>query len=130
MQMTQCDLHATLCLPVAVKDNRLAFVSISAGSGARGWKRRLLSSVTRCRPSPHRCLATTNVIESPQAGVRKKTDNICRWRDADMALRRVAGTSQLTEKNCRKTMGHGICGPWPEFWAARKSRCRPKAKGG
>jgi len=29
-------------------------------------------------PSLHRCLGTTNLIESPQSGVRKRTGNVCR----------------------------------------------------
>jgi putative transposase len=57
-------------------------------------------------PSLHRCLATTNMIESPQSGVRKKTGNVCRWRDGDMILRWVAGAFLLTEKNSRKIMGY------------------------
>jgi putative transposase len=56
-------------------------------------------------PSLHRCLATTNVIESPQAGVRKKTGNVCRWRDGDMVSRWVAGAFMLTEKHFRRIMG-------------------------
>lgn len=57
-------------------------------------------------PSLHRCLATTNIIESPQAGVRKKTGNVCRWRDGKMVLRWVAGAFLMTEKRFRKIMGH------------------------
>ena len=57
-------------------------------------------------PSLHRCLATTNIIESPQAGVWKKTGNVCRWRDGDMILRWVAGAFLLTEKKFRKIMGY------------------------
>ena len=57
-------------------------------------------------PSLHRCLATTNVIESPQSGVRKKTGNVCRWRDGEMILRWVAGAFLLTEKRFRRIMGY------------------------
>jgi putative transposase len=57
-------------------------------------------------PSLHRCLATPNVIESPQSGVRKKTGNVCRWRDGHMTLRWVAGAFLLAEKNFRKIMGY------------------------
>ncbi len=57
-------------------------------------------------PSLHRCLGTTNLIESPQSGVRKRTGNVCRWREADMVLRWVAGAYLITEKNFRKIMGH------------------------
>lgn len=57
-------------------------------------------------PSLHRCLATTNIIESPQSGVRKRTGNVCRWRDPGMVLRWVAGAFLLTEKNFRRIMGY------------------------
>ena len=61
-------------------------------------------------PSLHRCLATTNIIESPRAGVRKKTGNVSRWRDGKMILRWVAGAFLLTEKSFRKIMGYQD--PW------------------
>jgi putative transposase len=57
-------------------------------------------------PSLHRCLGTTNLIESPQSGVRKRTGNVCRWREADMVMRWVAGAYLITDKNFRKIMGH------------------------
>jgi hypothetical protein len=60
-------------------------------------------------PSLHRCLGTTSLIESPQSGVRKRTGNVCRWREADMVLRWVAGAYLITEKNFRKIMG------WPTY---------------
>lgn len=80
-------------------------------------------------PSLHRCLATTNVIESPQSGVRKKTGNVCRWRDGGMILRWVAGAFLLTEKRFRKIMGY------EDLWALAdilgreaKSAASPKEK--
>src|SRR3989442_10530215 len=36
-------------------------------------------------PSLHRCLATTNLIESPQSGVRIRTRRVCRWGGTAMA---------------------------------------------
>ena len=57
-------------------------------------------------PSLHRCLATTNVIESPQSGVRKKTGNVCRWHDGEMILCWAASAFLLTEKNFRKIIGY------------------------
>ena len=56
--------------------------------------------------SLHRCLVTTNLIESPHSGVRKKTGNVCRWRSGEMILRWVAGAWLLTEKSFRKIIGH------------------------
>jgi putative transposase len=56
-------------------------------------------------PSLHRCLATTNVIESPQSGVRMRTRRVCRWRDAAMVERWVAASFLATEKNFHRIMG-------------------------
>lgn len=61
-------------------------------------------------PSLHRCLATTNLIESPHAGVRLRTRHVCRWRDAAMVQRWVAASFLATEKNFRKIMG------WKDLW--------------
>jgi hypothetical protein len=38
-------------------------------------------------PSPYKCLAKTNVIESPQSGVERRTANVTRWRDREMGER-------------------------------------------
>lgn len=56
--------------------------------------------------SLHKCLATTNVIESPQSGVERRTHNVTRWRDADMVQRWVASSWLLTEKHFRRIDGH------------------------
>lgn len=57
-------------------------------------------------PSLYKCLATTNVIESPQGGVARRTGNVTRWRDQDMVERWVASAWLLTEKHFRKIDGH------------------------
>ena len=57
--------------------------------------------------SLHKCLATTNIIESPQGGVERRTHNVTRWRDADMVERWVASAWLLTEKHFRRIDGHG-----------------------
>ena len=56
-------------------------------------------------PSLHRCLATTNLIESPQSGVRMRTRRVCRWRDATMVERWAASSFLATEKNFRRIIG-------------------------
>ena len=61
-------------------------------------------------PSLHRCLATTNLIESPQSGVRMRTRRVCRWRNAAMVERWVAASFLATEKNFRRIMG------WKDLW--------------
>ncbi len=57
-------------------------------------------------PTLHRCLATTNVIESPNAGVRQKTRRVSRWRNGQMVLRWAAAGFLATEKSFRKIMGY------------------------
>jgi putative transposase len=56
--------------------------------------------------SLHKCLATTNVIESPQSGVARRTHRVTRWRTADMVQRWVASAWLLTEKHFRRIDGH------------------------
>jgi putative transposase len=56
-------------------------------------------------PSLYKCLGTTNVIESPQSGVQKRTSNVTRWRNAAMVERWVASAWLLTEKHFRKVIG-------------------------
>ncbi len=57
-------------------------------------------------PTLHRCLATTNIIESPNAGVRQKTRRVGRWRNGQMVLRWAAAGFLATEKHFRKIMGY------------------------
>ncbi len=57
-------------------------------------------------PSLHKCLATTNLIEGPQGGVQKRTANVTRRRDQDMAERWVASAWLETEKKSRRISGH------------------------
>lgn len=64
-------------------------------------------------PSLHRCLASTNLIESPHSGVRQRTRRVCRWRDKPMAKRWAAAAFLATEKNFRRIMGY------QELWALK-----------
>ena len=52
-----------------------------------------------------RCLATTNLIESPGAGVRLRTRRVCNWKDGKMVLRWAASAYLATEKSFRRIMG-------------------------
>ena len=53
-----------------------------------------------------RCLATTNVIESPNSMVRRVSGRVTRYRDADMAMRWVAAGFLEAEKAFRRLRGH------------------------
>jgi len=56
--------------------------------------------------SLRRCLGTTNLIESPNAGMRMRTGRVTRWRDGAMVLRWFAAGYLETEKHFRRIMGH------------------------
>jgi putative transposase len=58
-------------------------------------------------PSPlRRCLSSTNIIESPNAGIREKTGRVRRWRDGQMVLRWTASALMMLEKRMRRIMGY------------------------
>ncbi len=57
-------------------------------------------------PSLRRCLATTNLIESPHSGVRVRTGRVSRWQDGAMALRWAATALLDAENSFRRTMDH------------------------
>lgn len=53
-----------------------------------------------------RCLATTNIIESPNSVVRRVSGRLTRYRTAEMAMRWVATGFLEAEKSFRKLRGH------------------------
>jgi transposase-like protein len=57
-------------------------------------------------PSLQRCLATTNIIESPHAGVRIQTRRVTNWQNGSMVGRWLASAFLRTENNFRRIMGY------------------------
>jgi transposase-like protein len=58
-------------------------------------------------PGPlRRCLCTTNIIESPQSSVRKRTGRVSRWRDGKMVMRWAAASYLDAEKRFHRIMGY------------------------
>ena len=55
--------------------------------------------------SLHRCLATSNVVDSPHSGVRSRTRRVCRWRPG-MPARWSAAAFLEGEQKYRKIMGY------------------------
>lgn len=53
-----------------------------------------------------RCLVSTNLIESPNAGVRMRTRRVTRWQHGEMVLRWAAAAFLATEKQFRRVCGH------------------------
>jgi putative transposase len=80
--------------------------SSAARSLREGMKEMFTLQRLKIPTSLHKCLATTNLIESPHSGIRKRTRNVCRWRDVDMVERWAASAWLLTEKNFRRIDGH------------------------
>jgi putative transposase len=57
-------------------------------------------------PQLRRCLATTNIIESPNAGVRLRTRRVTNWKEGQMVLRWAATAFLATEANFHRLAGH------------------------
>jgi putative transposase len=57
-------------------------------------------------PALARCLSTTNIIENPNGSVRRVTHRVCRYRNADMALRWTASGFMEAEKGFRRLQGY------------------------
>lgn len=58
---------------------QLEYDSVSAARSLReGMKEMFTLQRPKIPASLHQCLATTNLIESPHSGVRKRTRNVCR----------------------------------------------------
>jgi transposase-like protein len=57
-------------------------------------------------PSLARCLATTNIIESPFGTMQKPTRRVTRWRSGEMVLRWTATSFLAAEKTFRRIMGY------------------------
>ena len=53
-----------------------------------------------------RCLATTNIVESPTSGVRPRTRRGTHWQNGEMVLRWAAATLLQTGKSFRRIMGY------------------------
>ena len=56
--------------------------------------------------SLNRCLGTTNIIENPNGGVRRRTGRVTHWQDSTMILRWCAGAFLACERGFRKIMGY------------------------
>jgi transposase-like protein len=62
--------------------------------------------------SLYRCLATSNIVDNPHAGVRSRTRRVCRWRPG-MPARWSAAAFLEGEKSFRKIMG------FRDLWALK-----------
>lgn len=71
-----------------------------------------------------RCLATTNIIESPHSGVRRRTRQVTNWDSGNMVLRWTATSLVATEKNFRRIMGYSqlwmLNAALNDDWSAQK----------
>ncbi len=77
-----------------------------------------------------RCLATTNVIESPNSVVRRVSRRVTNYKSADMALRWTAAGFLEAEKSFRKLRGFAqlkslISGLRPPAQPVRKAASFP-----
>ena len=53
-----------------------------------------------------RCLGSTNVIESPNSGIRSRTRRVKNWQDHAMVVRWVAASLLDMEQRFKRIMGY------------------------
>ncbi len=78
----------------------------AAGSLLEGMEETFTINRLDISPTLRRCLATTNIIENPNSGVRQRTRRVSRWRDGKMVLRWAASAFAATEANFRRILGY------------------------
>jgi transposase-like protein len=78
----------------------------AAASLLEGLEESFTVNCLKLTPALMRCLSTTNIIENPNGAVRRVTDRVCRWRDADMVLRWMASGYLEAEKCFRRIQGY------------------------
>ena len=78
----------------------------AAASLREGWAETFTVNRLGLVGALRRCLCTTNVIESPNSGIRRRTGRVSRWKDGSMVLRWVASAVTETEKSFRRIMGY------------------------
>ena len=78
----------------------------AAGSLLEGLEETFTINRLDLSPTLRRCLATTNIIENPNSGVRRRTRRVSLWRDGKMVLRWAASAFVATEKNFRRILGY------------------------
>ena len=74
-------------------------------------------------PKLRRCLATTNLIESPHSGVRPRTRRVTNWQGGGMVVRWAAGAFLATEANFRRIGGYR------ELWLLKAALDEEAAEG-
>jgi putative transposase len=79
--------------------------SDAAASLLEGLEETFTVNRLRLPPALVRCLSTTNIIENPNGAVRRVSGRVCRYRDADMALRWTAAGYLHAEKAFRRIQG-------------------------
>ena len=80
--------------------------SSAAGSLLEGMEEMFTLNHLGLPPTLTRCLATTNIIESPNGGVRRRTRRVSRLKNVNMVLRWAVSAFLSAEKNFRKIMGY------------------------
>ena len=94
-------------LPDKLKDQIKAVMKASWKLNAKeGMEEMLTLNHLGLPPTLTRCLATTNIIESPNGGVRRRTGRVSRWKNGNIVIRWAASAFLSAEKKFRRIMGY------------------------
>jgi len=110
----KCAMQATWCMDAGKGKQKLRQLAqwleqeypSAAGSLLEGLAEMFTINVLGLPKTLRRCLGSTNVIESPNSGVRSRTRRVKRWRDHGMVVRWVAASLMDMEQRFKRIMGY------------------------
>jgi len=110
----KCAMQAAWCMDAGKGKQKLRQLAqwleqeypSAAGSLLEGLAEMFTINVLGLPKTLRRCLGSTNVIESPNSGVRSRTRRVKRWRDHGMVVRWVAASLMDMEQRFKRIMGY------------------------
>ena len=113
-QQVQCAMRAAWCMDAGKGEQKLRKLAqwlqreypSAAGSLLEGLDEMFTINALGLPKRLRRCLGSTNVIESPNSGVRSRTRRVKRWRGHGMVVRWVAASLMDMEGRFKRIMGY------------------------
>jgi len=113
-EQVKCAMRAAWCMDAGKGEQKLRKLAqwlqrqypSAAGSLLEGLGEMFTINALGLPKTLRRCLGSTNVIESPNSGVRRRTRRVKRWREHGMVVRWVAASLMDMEQRFKRIMGY------------------------
>jgi putative transposase len=113
-EQVKCAMQAAWCMDAGKGKKKLGQLAqwleqehpSAAGSLLEGLAEMFTINALGLPKTLRRCLGSTNVIESPNSGVRSRTHRVKHWRDHGMVVRWVAASLMDMEQRFKRIMGY------------------------